>query len=199
VDLISYADRAVLLVNTGPTASGADRLTTLADLRGLLDPFPTWRAKAANADLTHLRAGRGVLREVFDAVAVHDVPRAAALLNPMLSAYPVRPRVTDHDGWPWHLHLAETAASAAEGYLATAAFGLAIAATEIGFERFGVCQSNGCHAVFLDSSSNLSRRYCTERCATRMNVAAYRARRRERSLAEATASGAQGVDALPAG
>ncbi|NEE27579.1 CGNR zinc finger domain-containing protein, partial [Streptomyces sp. SID7982] len=31
----------------------------------------------------------------------------------------------------------------------------------------------------LDTSTNRSRRYCSDRCATRANVAAYRARKRE--------------------
>lgn len=189
MDLVSYADRAVLLVYTGPTASGADRLTGLGELRTLLESHPSWRTRATAADITHLCAGRSALREVFDTVALYrDIPRAVALLNPMLTAYPVHPRVTDHDHSPWHLHLAETASSAAEWYLATAVFGLAtavfglaIAATSLGFERFGVCQSTGCHAVFLDSSSNHSRRYCSDRCATRMNVAAYRIRRRDKA------------------
>ncbi|WP_141743598.1 CGNR zinc finger domain-containing protein, partial [Streptomyces abyssalis] len=32
--------------------------------------------------------------------------------------------------------------------------------------------------AYLDTSTNRSRRYCSDRCATRANVAAYRARKR---------------------
>lgn len=35
-----------------------------------------------------------------------------------------------------------------------------------------------CRNAYLDTSTNRSRRYCSDRCATRANVAAYRARKR---------------------
>ncbi|HEV7899242.1 MAG TPA: CGNR zinc finger domain-containing protein, partial [Planosporangium sp.] len=35
-----------------------------------------------------------------------------------------------------------------------------------------------CGNVYLDSSSNCCRRFCSERCATRSHVAAHRARKR---------------------
>ena len=35
-----------------------------------------------------------------------------------------------------------------------------------------------CEHVYVDTSPNRSRRYCSERCSSRANVAAYRARRR---------------------
>ncbi|WP_344845490.1 CGNR zinc finger domain-containing protein [Nonomuraea dietziae] len=56
--------------------------------------------------------------------------------------------------------------------------GLAAVVTELGVDRLGVCQAARCSRVFVDTSSNRSRRYCSERCASRANVAAYRARRR---------------------
>jgi predicted RNA-binding Zn ribbon-like protein len=57
--------------------------------------------------------------------------------------------------------------------------GLAMFCTELGVSRLGVCQALPCRQVYLDTSTNRSRRYCSERCATRANVAAYRQRRRE--------------------
>jgi hypothetical protein len=45
--------------------------------------------------------------------------------------------------------------------------------------------------VFIDTSTNRSRRYCSDRCATRANVAAYRARRKEQARAAAAASEAE--------
>lgn len=57
--------------------------------------------------------------------------------------------------------------------------GLAFHLTEYGVDRLGLCQAAPCRNAYLDTSTNRSRRYCSDRCATRANVAAYRARKRE--------------------
>jgi predicted RNA-binding Zn ribbon-like protein len=57
--------------------------------------------------------------------------------------------------------------------------GLAVLVTTLGVDRLGICQATPCRRAYLDTSSNRSRRYCSERCASRANVAAYRARKRE--------------------
>jgi predicted RNA-binding Zn ribbon-like protein len=41
-----------------------------------------------------------------------------------------------------------------------------------------VCHAASCTNVFVDTSPNQSRRYCSDRCSSRENVAAYRARQR---------------------
>lgn len=56
--------------------------------------------------------------------------------------------------------------------------GLAFHLTEYGVDRLGLCQAAPCRNAYLDTSTNRSRRYCSDRCATRANVAAYRARKR---------------------
>jgi predicted RNA-binding Zn ribbon-like protein len=56
--------------------------------------------------------------------------------------------------------------------------GLAVVVCDAGALRLGVCQAAGCSNVFVDTSPNQSRRYCSERCSSRSNVAAYRARQR---------------------
>jgi predicted RNA-binding Zn ribbon-like protein len=68
------------------------------------------------------------------------------------------------------------------GYTAAASVGLATFIAENGFARLGMCMSTTCANVYIDSSTNVSRRYCSDRCATRANVAAYRARRRAMAL-----------------
>ncbi len=57
--------------------------------------------------------------------------------------------------------------------------GLAVQLTELGVDRLGICQAPPCRNAYLDTSTNRSRRYCSDRCATRANVAAYRARKRQ--------------------
>ena len=45
-------------------------------------------------------------------------------------------------------------------------------------ERIGVCSAEGCDNVYVDTSRNASRRYCSNTCASRSTVAAYRARQK---------------------
>jgi predicted RNA-binding Zn ribbon-like protein len=61
--------------------------------------------------------------------------------------------------------------------------GLAMLVVDFGPTRLGICSSDRCHNAFVDTSPNRSRRYCSDRCSSRANVAAYRARRKAGSLA----------------
>jgi predicted RNA-binding Zn ribbon-like protein len=63
-------------------------------------------------------------------------------------------------------------------YAAGAAMGLAVRLADLGIDRFGVCQATPCQGAFVDTSVNRTRRYCSDRCASRANVTAYRARKR---------------------
>ena len=107
-----------------------------------------------------------------------DQAGAVDQLNVLLAAAAIRPQISGHDKQDWHLHISDGAVDVATAYTAAAVMGLAVMLTEIGIDRFGTCQAPPCRNVFVDTSTNRSRRYCSERCATRANVAAYRARRR---------------------
>lgn len=148
MDLASYVELAVRLANA--------------------------RCDEVPPDERELRDG---VRAVFGAAAAGEPRRAVDRLNALLTTYPIRPQVTGHDGSPWHLHLAADG-TPAEQLGAAAAMGLAQFVAEQGIDRLGQCAADGCDRVFLDTSTNRSRRYCGERCASRANVAAYRARRR---------------------
>lgn len=186
MELASYADRAVALVNTADPYRHRDSLTTVQDVKDLLAAYGTQRCRVVLSDLDDLRALRETLRAVFDGVDRDRVEDAVALMNGLLERYPVRPQIAAHDGASWHLHLAE-GASASAAFAAKACMGLAVQATEVGMDRLGVCQAAPCREVFIDTSTNRSRRYCSDRCATRANVAAYRARRKAASQLAAVA------------
>ena len=64
---------------------------------------------------------------------------------------------------------------------AAAALGLAALVAEDGLDRLGVCAHDRCWDVFVDTSTNSCRRYCSDTCSNRANVAAYRARRKAAS------------------
>jgi predicted RNA-binding Zn ribbon-like protein len=180
VELSSYGELAIRLVNTSG-AGPADR-DTLSDLDGLRrflgEENATWMTRATEEDLLRLRALRARLRPVFEDAAAGDDRAAVAQLNALLAEAVIRPQITDHDGEDWHLHIFDGARDPWEGYTAAAVMGLAVLLTEAGVDRLGVCRGAPCRNVFVDTSTNKSRRYCSDRCATRANVAAYRARRR---------------------
>jgi hypothetical protein len=99
-------------------------------------------------------------------------------LNELLERHPVTPMISDHDPARLHMHVANRAASVAELLVGESLMGLANLVCDLGPERFGVCEAERCDRVFVDTSPNRSRRYCSERCSSRANVAAYRARQR---------------------
>lgn len=187
MELASYSDLAVRLVNTERLDRGEDALTTLDAVRALFGADQRTARRATEADVTRLRAVRTRLRAVFVAAHEGDEQRAVDLLNALLMEYPASPQISGHrrrvrDGRPdWHLHLAEQSPNATSHYAATACMGLAVQLTALGVERLGICGAEPCRNAYLDTSTNRSRRYCSDRCATRANVAAYRARRRRDS------------------
>jgi predicted RNA-binding Zn ribbon-like protein len=178
VELAAYAERAVRLVNTEDTLRGRDHLSTLEDLRSLVQLDGPSPRRVTESDLSALRALRAPTRRLFELGAGGRVRETVDALNRFLRAYPVHPQVTGHDASDWHLHLADGATRLADCYAAGAFMGLAVLVTSLGTGRLGVCQATPCRDVFIDTSTNRSRRYCSDRCATRANVAAYRARRR---------------------
>ncbi|GAB3857272.1 hypothetical protein GCM10029963_55060 [Micromonospora andamanensis] len=99
-------------------------------------------------------------------------------LNSLLETFPVQPRISGHDSSDWHMHVTSRGASVSSEYLAGAVWGLSVWLCEYGSARFGVCADDRCGNVYLDTSSNCCRRFCSERCATRSHVAAHRARKR---------------------
>nr|WP_202449941.1 CGNR zinc finger domain-containing protein [Streptomyces sp. SID4917] len=182
--MASYSDSAVRLVNTEEPARGTDTLTSVEAVRALFGPSSQAARRATDADVTRFRSVRARLRAVFTAADAGEDTRAVDLLNSLLLEFPVSPQISGHgyldeEGRPrWHMHLADHPSNATAGYAATAAMGLAFHLTEHGVDRLGLCQAAPCRNAYLDTSTNRSRRYCSDRCATRANVAAYRARKR---------------------
>jgi predicted RNA-binding Zn ribbon-like protein len=184
VELAYYADYAVRLVNTEEPARNKDALTSVEAVRDLFGPNQQAARRATDADVTRFRSVRTRLRAIFEAADSGDETLAVDLLNSLLLEFPVSPQISGHqtrkdDGRPdWHMHLAEHPSNVTAGYAATASMGLAFHLTEHGADRLGLCQAPPCRNAYLDTSTNRSRRYCSDRCATRANVAAYRARKR---------------------
>jgi hypothetical protein len=124
------------------------------------------------------------LRAVFDAPGVDA---AAGMVNRLLERAGGRPRLSDHDGTPWHLHVTDEDASWAEWLAATTGLGLARLLAEDGTARLGRCAAPGCRWVFAGGPRNHLRRYCSPACGNAARVAAFRARRRGRAGGGGTA------------
>jgi predicted RNA-binding Zn ribbon-like protein len=178
VDLNSYAELAVRLANTaGAGGEERDRLVNLDGLRVLVADREHLSTGVTRNDLDSLRGLRAESRAFFVACADGDGDDAAARLNALLIQHPVHPQLSGHDGQPWHVHYTESG-SVADKYAAGAVMGLAVRVTDLGIDRFGICQAADCQGVFVDTSTSNTRRYCSERCMNRANVSAFRARKR---------------------
>ncbi len=178
VDFDAYARTAVDLVN-------AD-LDDLAGLRAMFSDDHLWmRDEAAEKDVPVFRRAQRRLREVFEHGTAGRDADAVAELNALLAAFPVQPRISGHDSSDWHMHVTSRGASVSAEYLAGAVWGLSVWLCEYGSARFGICADERCGNVYLDTSSNNCRRFCSERCATRSHVAAHRARKRAATLTPA--------------
>ena len=168
---------AVDLVNTLDPVSGADRLPDAAAVRAFMEAHRDhWAvAEVDDADVTEVHALRGALREVF---AAEDEERAGELLNDLIRRSGAQPRITGHNSQRPHLHFEPPDARFSRWLGAATAMGLAIVLCEFGGQRLGICGSSTCRRAFVDASKNRRKRYCSEACAHRESVAAFRRRRR---------------------
>jgi predicted RNA-binding Zn ribbon-like protein len=117
------------------------------------------------------------LREVFEAVAAGDLDAAATGVNSMLDATGARPALERHDGEPWHLHFhSADETSMVKGWQAGCATGLAIVLGGELYDRLGVCTAPHCDRVYVDTTRNGSRRFCSTACQNRVKAAAFRER-----------------------
>jgi predicted RNA-binding Zn ribbon-like protein len=170
VEFIRYAEASAALLNADLADSDA-LVAHLAD-RSWLHPSVT------PGDVRDLRAFQVALRPVFEASEEGEVSEVVSHLNDLLAQHPVTPMISDHDPSHLHMHVANRSASVAELLIGESLMGLATLVCDLGPTRLGVCHASPCTQVFVDTSPNQSRRYCSDRCSSRANVAAYRARQR---------------------
>jgi predicted RNA-binding Zn ribbon-like protein len=169
MDFGHYAESAADLVN-------AD-LESVETLQAYLTDRDWLRPRVATADLRILRRFRTELSAVIDHSVAGDDKAVVRGLNDLLVQHPVRPRISGHDSQTWHLHVNDRDDSVASILIGEALFGMTLAVTELGADRFGWCADETCSGAFFDGTANHSKRFCSGRCATRTNVAAYRQRR----------------------
>ena len=148
-------------------------------VQAFLDAHAEWFTDGTDlspspADTERVAETSTLVRDVALADSEADV---ITRLNALLALASPKPYATDHDG-ELHLHYARPDAAALEQLTTTVAMGLSQVVVQHGWQRLGVCSAEGCGNVYVDTSRNASRRYCSNTCASRSTVAAYRARQR---------------------
>ncbi|MEH0632395.1 CGNR zinc finger domain-containing protein [Streptomyces bottropensis] len=175
-------DAVVDLVNTAPDDETAtDELATVAALADFVRKHDISDVGVLSEfDLAAVRRVRGRFAEIFAAAEAADAASAASVINELIAAAGTTPRLTDHDGYDWHVHYFAPGASLADHLSADCGMALAFFVVAGEQERLRRCEAPDCRRAFVDLSRNRSRRYCDSRtCGNRLHVAAYRARRKE--------------------
>jgi predicted RNA-binding Zn ribbon-like protein len=164
------AQLAAALVNAGPAAAPdtLNGILTTYDYRPAYDVDP--------AEARELTRWADKLRAVF---AEPDVTGRVRLVNELLDIVAAPPYISQHDGRAPHFHYAEHDAPLVLRIKAYTAGGLAHALCDDP-DRIGRCHRPDCDTVYIDTSRNGRRRFCSTRCANRTYVADHRKRRQRR-------------------
>jgi predicted RNA-binding Zn ribbon-like protein len=171
MDIGYYADWAAELVN-------AD-LSSVESLQSELGARDWLADQVSAADLKPLRRFQADIRAVVASSAAGDEQAVVQGINALLDQHPLRPQISGHDASSWHLHINDATESVADILIGEALFGMTLAVTELGTDRWGWCADPTCGEAYYDGTANHSKRFCCTRCATRTNVAAYRQRKAE--------------------
>jgi predicted RNA-binding Zn ribbon-like protein len=151
-----------------------EHLAAPADLADFLEQQGIeWPRRVTQADLEAVRALRAQVRDLF---AADTAARATEKLNELLENARVNLQLRREKGAARLVWTLDSSVPLAQALRSAAAVSAAHLATEFGFERLRVCGADPCADVFLDASKRGEQRFCGPRCATRVRVAAHRAR-----------------------
>lgn len=165
------------LVNSAPTCGTAEMLPDLDALSALVARHDISDVSRLTVrDLREVHELREELRPLFDC---GTDTQACTLLNRLISQAAVTPRMTDHDGYSWHIHYFAPGASLRDHLTVDCGMAMAQVVASGERERLRRCEAPDCDQVLVDLSRNRSKRYCDARtCGNRLHVAAYRERQR---------------------
>lgn len=188
MDFATYGEQAVRLANLRPYGLPDDD----AIRQFVEEAFPSNDRELTAQDVAVLRACHVEFRDVMLAPGDRGAVRA---MNGVMRRHPISPEISDHlhpgETRRWHVHLVADG-PIGDQLAGSMAMGLMTTLLDVGLDRRGSCHENACDDVFLDSSPGGTRRYCSDTCQNRANVAAYRARKR--AAARHEAPGGSGSD-----
>lgn len=165
---------AAALVNTGRGAT--DTLTDEGALEELMTASGEWTGSR-----THDRAELDAVRELrsrLTTIWTMDSDQAAEFVNALLREADAVPQLVKHGSWDYHFHATSAQTPLAQRMAAESAMAFADLIRAGQLARLRHCAADDCDDVHVDLSKNSSRRFCSTACSNRVNVAAYRARRR---------------------
>jgi predicted RNA-binding Zn ribbon-like protein len=167
---------ALDLANTwDPYQADPERLADTRELSRFLHEHG-FDGQASHATLEHCRALRARLLAILTAP---DSRELIARLNVFLSEVSEGAMVAKRLGGGWSVSLKPRSRARLVDRLAGKAAGEIVElVTTHGPERIRSCQASPCIEVFVDTSRNGRRRYCSHRCANRVNAARHRRRQR---------------------
>lgn len=139
---------------------------------------PDYQPQVEEADADGMVALAESLRVVFEAAAGGDLDTAATAVNALMREMGSVPQLDRARGGGWALHFHGRDPGLVIGWGAGIAAGLALAIGSDLAGRLGVCQADPCDRVFVDTSKNAGRRFCSTRCQSRVKAAAHRARQK---------------------
>lgn len=165
------------LVNSAPVGGGDELLPDLDALGEFVARHDV--SEVTQLTLADLRAVHDLRDEIRPVFGSPQDETAARIVNRLVSQAPVTPRLTDHDGYAWHIHYFSPGASLADHLAVDCGMALAQVVAAGESDRLRRCEAPDCDQVLVDLSRNRSKRYCDARtCGNRLHVAAYRERRR---------------------
>ena len=126
------------------------------------------------SELAAVQQLRPRLRQVWH----EDKDGAVEIVNALLREAHALPQLMKHDEWDYHLHATSAEQPLAQRMAVEAAMAFVDVIRSDELDRLHICAADDCEDVLVDLSKNRSRRFCEAGCGNRVNVAAYRARRR---------------------
>jgi predicted RNA-binding Zn ribbon-like protein len=153
-----------------------EHLQTPADLEAFLRIHnPLVNQNPTEHDLYAVRRLRDQLRAIWISP---DTTKSLQQLNALLAKASVQLHVNEgQQGDEIALRIEPDHTSSLDERLSVScAMGIVGVIQQHGTERMRACESSPCRDVFIDTSRNKSRRFCSDRCANRYNVAAFRER-----------------------
>jgi CGNR zinc finger/Putative stress-induced transcription regulator len=162
------------LANTlDPYLVEPERLPDVEALRAFLDEYGI-DAPIARNDLQRCRALRGSLLDVLTAPTAADL---VARLNPIVADVSVGAEVVPRPNCGWALSLTPRPPVRLDERLAAIAVGeLVDLVSTVGPDRIRACNAAPCCEIFIDTSRNGRRLYCSRRCANRLSATRHRHR-----------------------
>lgn len=168
---------ALDLANTwDPYLAEPERLPDVAALRAFLAEYGI-DGPVGKQELDRLRVLRGRLLSVFTAASSDDL---VARLNRLIAEVATGAAVVRRADGRWALTITHRAQRrVAERLAAIAVTELTDLISSVGPDRIHACLADPCREVFVDTSRNGRRVYCSRRCANRVNTARHRRRTAE--------------------